>query len=156
MARKAQENAAQDSGDFSFDNITVTDSEYVPARAARNVKPNPLLGAMETSLREGAWKQLPPIPADRAKDADNYLRRAAVKLGCGVDIRISDVREDGTVVVHFHANPEKRKRAYTVDDVRSWAREQGFGESDLLPKVHRDISNAYREAHGMKVVKTDK
>lgn len=149
MARKAKD--AQDTG-FSFDNITVTDSVHVPQRAARDEKPNPLLAAVQASLSDGAWKQLPAIPESAAKDADNYLRRAAIKLACGVQIRKENAG-DGMVSVHFLAKNEKRNRAYTVEDVRDWAREQGYNDSDLLPKVHRDISNAYREAHGMKVNK---
>jgi hypothetical protein len=140
----------QDTG-FSFDNITVTDSTDVPARAARDEKPNPLLGAVQGSLSDGRWKQLPAIPTDRAKDADNYLRRAAVKLACGIEIRKEETAAG--IVVHFRAKHEKRNRAYTVEDVRTWAREMGYDESDLTPKVHRDISNAYRDAHGMKVNK---
>lgn len=152
--QNATQDAAQDSG-FSFDNITVTDSTDVPARAAREEKPNPLLGAVQGSLSDGKWKQLPAIPESAAKDADNYLRRAAVKLNCGVQIRreVGGNVPDGLVVVHFVAKHEKRERTYTVADVRAWAQEIGYDAADLYPKVHRDISNAYREAHGMKVNK---
>lgn len=150
-SQDSTQEVAQDTG-FSFDNITVTDSTDVPERAAREEKPNPLLGAVQGSLSDGKWKQLPAIPAAAAKDADNYLRRAAVKLACGVQIRREDA-PDGRVVVHFLAKVEKRARTYTVAEVRAWAAEQGYNEGDLYPKVHRDISNAYREAHGMKVNK---
>lgn len=155
MARnsnKAAQDIPADSG-FSFANITVTDSENVPARAPRDEKPNPLLGAVSASLADGKWKRLPAIPAEAAKEADNYLRRAAIKLSCAMKIR-KETQDDGTVVVHFIGSNERRARNYTVEDVRAWAVEIGYDASDLHPKVHRDISNAYREAHGLKVNKS--
>lgn len=150
MARKSQDNT-QDTG-FSFDNITVMDADVLPQRAARVEKPNPLLGAVQNSLDTGKGKQLPPIPVANQKEADNYLRRAAVKLQCGITIRSQD-NGDGTVTVFFEATHHKRNRKYTVDDVRAWAVEQGWDNEILYPKVPREISNAYREAHGLKVNK---
>lgn len=149
MARKKIE---ESTGEFSFDAVTVVDSDNMPGRAPRAEKANPLLPAVQDSLNKNKAKALPAIPVSAAKDADNYLRRAAIKLGCGISIRSVD-NEDGTVTVHFHATHEKRNRTYTVADVRAWALAQGWREEDLYPKVPREISNAYREEHGMRANK---
>lgn len=138
--------------DFDFSTAAVQDSEAMPARAPREEKPNPLLPAVRASLDSNTAKMLPRVPAAAVKDAQNYLRRAAVKIDCGIEIRPED-NGDGTVNVHFKAKHEKRERAYTVEDVRAWAAENGYSESDLQPKVKPYVSDAYREAHGMKVNK---
>lgn len=149
MPRKTQ-TPTDDSG-FSFENLSVEDST-LPERVQRAEKPNPLQPAVQASLDEGKGKKLPPIPHANVKEADNYLRRAAVKLGCGITIRPVN-NGDGTVTVYFQALAEKRRRTYTVDDVRAWAIAQGWTEEQLYPRVPADISNQYREAHGLKVNK---
>lgn len=138
--------------DFSFDNVTVADAEAMPARAAREEKPNPLLPAVQDSLNSSRPKVLPNIPAAAVKDAQNYLRRAAIKLNCGIKIRPTSNGND-TYDVHFLAQHEKRNRAYTVGEVREWAVLQGYGDDVLYPRVARHVSDAFREAHGLKVNK---
>lgn len=139
-----------DGADFDFAAVEVADSTQMPARAARDEKPNPLLGAVSDTLLSGTPKVLPRIPDDKVKDATNYLRRASVKLDCGIEIR-TERNGDGTTAVHFQAKAEKRNRNYTVEDVRAWADEQGYTDAELWPRVQKHVSNAYREAHGFKV-----
>jgi hypothetical protein len=138
--------------DFDFNAVEVADSAAMPARAAREEKPNPLLSAVAASLESKSAKVLPRVPQAALKDAQNYLRHAAVKLDCGIEIRPTD-NGDGTVAVHFRAKDEKRARAYTVAEVRAWAEVNGFGEDVLYPKIQTFVSDAYRAAHGLKPVK---
>lgn len=133
--------------DFSFDAVAVVETNEMPSRAPRTEKPNPLLPHVTKSLETGTALALPNIPQDAVKDAQNYLRRAAIKLACGIEIRPAD-NGDGTMNLHFRAKHEKRSRSYTVADVRAWAEEMGYGESDLYPRVSREVSDAYRVAHG--------
>lgn len=137
--------------DFDFNAVEVQDAPELPKIANRDEKPNPLVPALRESLDTGKAKVLPRIPEAARKDADNYLRRAAIKLGCGVAIRPVD-NGDGTVALHFQAKA-KSKRNYTIADVREWARENGYAETDLTPKVQHHVSDAYRAAHDLPAVK---
>lgn len=145
------DNDEQASG-FDFTAVEVTDSTALPERTPRVEKVNPLQAPLKDSLDRGVPRQLPAIPVAAQKDAENYLRRAAVKLGCGIKIR-PVLHDNGTVTIHFQAKAEKSARNYTVGEVREWARGVGYQDADLLPKVQRHVSDAYREAHNLPVAK---
>lgn len=138
--------------DFDFTNIEVTDSPGLPERAPREEKVNPLLSAVENSLTRQVPRQLPPIPEASVKDAQNYLRRAAQKLECGLEIRPQDAG-NGMVILHFEAKADKRARQYTVADVREWAQRTGYSNEELFPRIAGHVSDAYRAEHGYKVNK---
>jgi hypothetical protein len=161
MAKKTA--AAPDTSLFS---ATVVE-EAVPMRAE---KPNPLEGAYLHSYenspddaKEGVQLRVPAegrvFPDEAgAKDAVALLRRAADKHDGGLRHRIV-TPEDGTAdengtpgfAVYFTWH-EKSARNYTADDVRAWARDNGYG--DELPEKGRvpgNITRAYRIAHNLPV-----
>ena len=134
--------------------------EALPPRT-RTTTPNPYTGIVAASFyavsndpdnpAAGA-KRTGAVPNADVKEVVGLLRRAANDAEHGLKIRETD-QGDGTTVVRFRAETVKRSRAYTVADVRTWARSQGYSEAELLPKVGRHVSTAYRVAHGHKVAK---
>lgn len=134
-AKPAQKPATSE---FTF---TVEESA-VDLKSARTAKPNPLLGALQQSLDTGKTLQIPVSTEEQAAEAEALLRRAAKSLECGMSLRVVD----GKVV--FKAKSEKRKRAYTVERVREWGKENGATDDMLYPKISADVLKAFRVEHG--------
>lgn len=125
--------------------------EPLPPRTRKSAV-NPYAGIVANSLETGRAKKTPALPtAEIVSDVTGLLRRAASDAGHGIEVRA--VATDAGTVLHFQSKEQKRSRSYTVADVRSWASENGYSDSDLFPRVKPYVSNAYRETHGLKVNK---
>lgn len=126
--------------------------EPLPKRT-RSTKENPFAAHVKRSLDTGKALKVTAPDAHAASEVEGLVRRAASNAEHGIDVRKVE-NDNGSVTVHFKSNRDKRARAYTVDDVRAWARDNGYPESQLKPRVHKDVSTAYRAAHGHKVAKS--
>lgn len=142
---------AQSVASLSMLDVEETD-EPLPKRT-RSTKENPFAAHVKRSLDTGKALKVTAPNAHAASEVEGLVRRAASNAEHGIDVRKVE-NDNGSVTVHFKSNPAKRARAYTVDDVRAWARENGYPESQLKPRVHKDVSTAYRAAHGHKVAKS--
>jgi len=142
---------AQSVTSLSMLDVEETD-EPLPKRT-RSTKENPFAAHVKRSLDTGKALKVTAPDAQAASEVEGLVRRAASNAEHGIDVRKVE-NDNGSVTVHFKSNPAKRARAYTVDDVRAWARENGYPESQLKPRVHKDVSTAYRAAHGHKVPKS--
>lgn len=140
------------SAPLNFASMSFDDADALPPRT-RKTEDNPFTAVVAESLAWGKTKRTPPIAPDQVKAVTALLRRAASDAGHGINIRERD-NGDGTMTLYFKSEAEKRSRAYTVVQVREWARENGYTDADLLPRVAPHVSNAYREAHGYKVNKS--
>lgn len=134
----------------SLATLDVEESDALPKRT-RTTKDNPFAGHVARSLDTGKALKVTAPDANSAKEVEGMLRRAASNAGHGIDVRKVE-NGNGSVTVHFKANHSKRARAYTVDDVRSWASGR-YTHDELYPRVAKHVSEAYREAHGHKVAK---
>lgn len=134
----------------SLATLDVEESDALPKRA-RTTKDNPFAGHVARSLDTGKALKVTAPDANSAKEVEGMLRRAASNAGHGIDVRKVE-NGNGSVTVHFKANRSKRARAYTTDDVRSWATGR-YTHNELYPRVQPHVSQAYREAHGHKVAK---
>lgn len=136
----------------NFAAMSFDDVDALPPRT-RKTEENPFTAVVAESLTWDKTKRTPPLAPDQVKGVTALLRRAASDAGHGINIRERD-NGDGTVSLYFKSEAEKRSRAYTVVQVREWARDNGYTDADLLPRVASYVSNAYREAHGHKVKKS--
>lgn len=148
--RKAQETPVE----FDFSTVTAA-----PAAApVIAFKPNPLKNIVQQSIDNGYQPLEITVPDSAVKEACNMLRRAALPvdkggLDCGMRI-VTRENNDGTTVISFQTKAEKKTRNYTAEDVRAWAKTQPEIPKELYgTRVHRDVSRAYRIAHGLETVK---
>lgn len=110
----------------------------------RDSAPNPLTDALRQSLDNGNQTlEISVADKDAVKLATGFLRRAATELNCG--LRLKHFPEDN--VLAFRAD-KRRNRAYTAADIRKWAAENGYGESDLTPKISETVRAAFKTANG--------
>lgn len=124
-------------------------------RARKNTEPSPTNDAVIMTLTEGPLAY--PAPDDEAvKKLVNWLQRSAVEINAArkadgePEISLSksvDALADGTFLVNFQAKTGKREAKYTADDVRAWAKDQGFGDFTGV-KIPKEVRTAYRVAHG--------
>ena len=133
----AADTGAQDG--FAFD-VRETDAVI---KYDRPEKPNPLLPAFERSLNDGKTLEIPVTNAEHAKAAVNLLRRAAKTRDVGLSVR----HYPELNVVRFRAKAEKIKRAYTAEEIRTWARANGADESLLKPRIDKRVRVAFKDAH---------
>lgn len=130
--------------------FVIDEAELDPVSRGRTSEPSPLepyvLKSFETGKSLRVRYQGSGDEAEQ-KNIGNMLRKAAKDNGLGLTVQI---KPDG---VRFKAKL-KQKTAYTVKDVRDWARERGMTvpEKGKLPP---EIRVAYRKAHNL-YVKEDK
>lgn len=142
--------------------LTLTQSAGVP-RASREGTaqtdawyPTVLAGYTD-SLTAKEPRSFPNLPSKVTAERIVKLLMAACKNTPGTSLRKAISGNDTTgYSVDFQASTDTQKRNYTVDDLRTWARENGVAEDQLVPKVHAEVRIAYRKAHGLYVKKDDK
>lgn len=132
--------------------LDVEESDAFPKRT-RTTKANPFAAHVKRSLDSGKALKVTAPDKAAADEVEGMLRRAANNAEHGIDVRKVQ-NENGSYAVHFKSNRDKRSRAYTVEDVREWAKTQGYPDTQLYPRVHKDVSTEYRKAHGHKVPKS--
>lgn len=136
---KGKAKAAPATPDVAFE---VEESD-LDLRVNRVEKPNPLAGHVRQSLDQDKALQVAHNGDDqRAREIENYLKRAAKKLGCGLSVRRTPTH------VAFQARSDKRGRNYSADDVRAWAEQQGVARELLYPRIDERVRKAYRVEYG--------
>lgn len=125
--------------------LTIRRAEPIE-RAKREEKPNPLLDYVKASLGEEDSLAFDVETDEQVKEAQNYLRRAATKLSVSLSMKVTE-KDTGGYTVSFKANPEKRTRAYTSEEIRAWAKANGHGVADGQ-KIPREVRQAFRVANG--------
>ena len=121
-------------------------ADAVPTTLPKTEAPNALLDNARWTLENDQAMKI-TIPAGAVKAAENLIRRAAKTLEAGQKMRTVALG-DGYVEFSFQLLYSKRTRRYSQDDVREWAKSQGAADDVLYPRVHKDVSKAYRVANG--------
>lgn len=142
-AKAAEKPAAKPAPSFAVE--VAPDASVL--KTTRTAKPNPLLESLQNSLDMGRALQVPVTSAEQGSEVENYLRRAAKTLGCGLSMR-----NTGTHVV-FQGKPTKRERKYSAVDIRKWAEENGASKDMLYPRISKEVRAKFRLAHGIDKVK---
>lgn len=135
---------------FSFADVEVGAVDALPKGVSVRSE-NPLTKHVEEAKDNGP-RYIPVPNGDAARQAENYLRRAAQELGCGINIRFTDAEDkpqpseeakaatnDNAVFVYFQVNSERRtressERRYTVKDIREHF---GLGDKEKVTQEHR-------------------
>lgn len=150
--KTAAKPSTSDTGDLSAILGTVTKSETGVKRApAKDAKPILTLDHVKQSLAENVALQYTVTSREQAEAVKSDLQRAASHLGCGVSKSVTD-NGNGTFTVDFQANRDKRKRNYSSDDIRVWARDVKGLEIPKSRAIPEDVRRAYRVAHGYEKV----
>lgn len=145
-AAKSTTAAAPAANDLSKLLAGVTVATEPPKRRSSS-KPVLTLAHVQQSLNEGKPFSYPPMDADTVEEVKSDLQRAANKLGCGVSKSAED-QGNGTFVLTFQATADKRKRAYTSDDIRLWAKDTKGLDIPKTTKIPEDVRKAFRVAKG--------
>lgn len=146
MARTTKVKATEQAAEFTF---TPRVSERVIKREG-SAGPNPLRETVRLAAESGETFEVPVKTAEQAKQATNYLRYAAAEIKRGLAVKT--VTEGNEIVVVFKVKDTRKQRKYTADDIRTWAKDQGYEDKFLTPKLHADVRTAYRRAHGYEKV----
>lgn len=137
--------------------LTITESAGVP-RASKegSAQTDPwyptVLKGYRDSRDSNAARSFPNLPTKKTAERIVQLLMAAYKNTPGTSLRkaISGSTDVG-YSVDFKVSTETHSRNYTVNDVREWARTNGYNDDKLVPRVHADVRTAYRKAHGLPV-----
>lgn len=136
----------EDSGTVSDTALTLTprvSSGVVRAPRTGKSAPNPVLNTVVHSLENDTPLAFDLKSETQAKDVKNLLRRAAQTLGCGLKLSTT-AHDNGTYTVDFHATARKRTRKYSADDIRAWAKDNGYPHTGPVTKETRE---AFKAAH---------
>lgn len=138
--------------------LVLAQSEGVKRAPGRGASPIPaeIVSAIEWSLDSEKPGAFPGQPSEEAgKAVVSLLRRVQGELNRGADESqhcslSTSVTEtaDGTWTVDFLVKRGVRNRNYTVDDIRTWAENQGVDRSFYERKIDPQLRKAYRVAHG--------
>jgi hypothetical protein len=121
------------------------------ATAPGSSVPEEVTEGLRRTLDEGRALAFQTAGTEHAKQVQNWLKTAArtANGGEGVGLSMSTTdNPDGTVTVDFQGKLTKIARKYTNDEIRAWAREQGVENEHLVPRIHKDVREAFKRAHG--------
>lgn len=112
----------------------------------REKEANPTEEAVKHSRETGDVLAFNGLPNEEAvKKVVGFLRRAAADADHG--IKIQTVQDGDTWTINFEATERKRDRAYTADDIRKWAKDNGKGDF-AGKKIPNDVRDAFKAANG--------
>lgn len=124
-------------------------TEIKRAAPKRVKEDNPTEEAVKHSRENGEVLAFSGLPDEEAlKKVTGLLRRAASDAGHGIQLQ-SVQAGDGTWTINFKSVDKKRERQYTSEQIRAWARENGYPQySDAKLKITNDVREAFKDANG--------
>lgn len=124
-------------------------TEIKRAAPKRVKEDNPTEEAVKHSRENGEVLAFSGLPdEDALKKVTGLLRRAASDAGHGIQLQ-SVQASDGTWTINFKSVDKKRERQYTSEQIRAWARENGYPQySDSKLKITNDVREAFKSANG--------
>lgn len=121
-------------------------SQGVKRAAPKTAKPILTLDHVRKSLEDNVALQYTVQTRELAEAIKSDLQRAASALKCGVSKSVTE--RDGAFVVDFQATNVKRKRNYTSDQIRQWARDVKGVDIPKTVKIPDNIRQEFRVTHG--------